>query len=91
MYMPHPHNHKEWAAHRDKYNSDRKEKQRSKKNHKYEADDDDPPKKSSGGNLSLSKSFKSALVTHIMLSNQESNQLVDNVLNGKFNKDEDIK
>ena len=45
MYMPHPHNHEEWAACRAKYNSFWKEKQKDNKNCKSEADDANPPNK----------------------------------------------
>ena len=86
MYMPHPHSNKEWASHTSKYNTDQKEKQQTKKNRKSEANAADSPKKSAGGNLSLSKSTKSALTSQVMLYNQEANQLVRNVLNGKFNE-----
>ena len=89
--MPHPYNHKEWSTCRAKYNYDCKEKYRAKKNRKYEADADDLAKKSSSGNLSLAKIFKYAIATQVMLSNQEDNQLVDDVLNGKFNEDDEVK
>ena len=43
MYMPHPHNRKEWSTCRAKYNYYCKEKYKAKKNRKYEADSADPP------------------------------------------------
>ena len=91
MYMYHPHNHEEWEDHRDKFKAHWKEKQQAMKNHKAEADAANPPKKSSGGNLSISKMFKSELATQLMLSKQEANQLVDDVLNSKFSKDDKLK
>ena len=91
MYMPHLHNHEEWAARRSKYNADWKDKQQAKKNSKSETDAADPPTKSDGGNLFLAKSFKCALATHVMLSNQEANQLGDDVINGKFNEYYELK
>ena len=89
--MPHPHNHKEWDAHSFKYNDDWKEKHQAKKKRKVESDVADPPKKSTSRKLYLAKSFKSALANQVMLSDQEANQLVDDVLNGKFNEDDEIK
>ena len=59
--------------------------------HKSDADAADPPKKSADRNLSLTKIFKYELATQLMLSDQEGNQLVDNVLNGKFNEDVELK
>ena len=91
MYMPHPNNHKEWASRRAKYNADLKEKHQAKKNIKPESDAADPPNKSSGRNLSLAKIFKYALSTQVMLSDQESNQFVYEVLNGKFAEDYELK
>ena len=44
MYMPHPHNYKEWAARRSKYNVDGKDNQKAKKKRNAEADAADPPK-----------------------------------------------
>ena len=44
MYMSHPHNHKEWADCRAKYNYDWKDKQQANKKRKYEADAADTPK-----------------------------------------------
>ena len=91
MYTPHPHNHEEWAARRAKYNTNWKEKQQTKKKRKAEADAANLPNKSAGGNLFLAKSFKYALSTQVMLSNQESNKLVDDVLNGNFNEYDELK
>ena len=89
--MPHPHNHKELTACRAKYNADWKESQQAKKKRTIESDADVPPKKSAGGNLSLAKSFKYTLSTQEILSDQEAKQLVDDVLNGKFNKDYELR
>ena len=73
MYMPHPHNHEEWGACRAKYNADWKENQQAKKKRKSEADAADPHKKSAGKNISLAKSFKSALTNQVIFSDQEAN------------------
>ena len=70
MYMPHPHKPKEWAARRSKYNAEWKEKHQANKKRKYGVDAADTPKKSSSGNLYLVKSFKSALATQVMFSDQ---------------------
>ena len=91
MYLSHSHNHGEWATCREEYNADWKENNQAKKKNKYEADAANPPNKSAYVKLSLSKIFKFALVTQVMLSNQESNQLVDVVLNGKFNEYYELK
>ena len=91
MYMPHPHNHKEWAARRAKWNADWKEKQQAKKKLKVEYNTADNPKKSAGGNLSLAKIFKYELSTQVMLYDQEANQIVEDVLNGNFNEDDELK
>ena len=91
MYIPHPHNHKEWASHRAKYNDDWKEKHQDKKKRKSEADAAYPPKKSAGRNLYLSRSFKYGLATQVMLSNQEANQIVYDFINGKFNENDELK
>ena len=91
MCIPRPQNHEEWAARRAKYNVDWKEKQQAKKNCKSKANAANSPNKYADGNLSLSKSFKYALATQVMLSNQEDNQLVGNVMNGKFAEDDKLK
>ena len=89
--MTHPQNHEKWAAHRAKYNADWKDKHQANKKRKAEADSADPIKKSTGGNLSPAKNFKYLLATQVMLSDQEANQLVEDVLNCKFNEDSEIK
>ena len=89
--MPHPHNHKEQAARRAKQNANCKDKQQAKKKRKSDADADNPPEKSDGGNIYLSKIFRYALATQVMLSDQEANKLRDDVLNGKFNEYDDLK
>ena len=91
MYMPHTCNHEEWETCRAKYNADWKEKHQDKKKLKAESDASSSPKKSSDNNLYLAKSFKSMLSTQVMLSNQEANQLVDDVLNEKFTKYDELK
>ena len=91
MYMPHPHNHEEWDARRAKYKYGRKKKQQAKKRRKSESDADNPPKKLASRNLYLAKNFTSAPATQVMFSDQESNQLVDDVLNGKFTEYDELK
>ena len=90
IYIPHPHNHEECSTRRDKYNADWKEKQNDNKKRKYKANAANPPNKQAGGDLSLAKSCKSALATHVMLSDPEGNQFVDDVLNSKFNEYDDL-
>ena len=91
MYIPHPHNHEEWSTRRSKQNAYWKYKQQANKKHKYEANAADPSRESSGGNLYLSKSFKPDLATQVMLYDQKSNQVVDDILNGNFSEDNDLK
>ena len=87
MYMPQPYHHEEWESRRAKLTSNWTENQQAKKKHEAEAYAVYPAKKSYGGNLSLAKSFKYVLATHVMFSEQEANQLVYNILNGKFAED----
>ena len=58
------------------------------KNRKSEADIANPTNKLAVRNPFLSKSFKYAQATQVMLSYQETNQLVDYVLRGKFADDD---
>ena len=61
------------------------------KKRKAEANDTNPTNKSAFGNLSPAKRFKSVLTTQVMLSDQEANQFVDDVLNGNCSVDYEIK
>ena len=73
MYMPAPHNHDEWAKAREAKNAARKNNQSGqsgKRKTPAESTSSNPAKKSSG-KLALAKSFKSALVSHVQLSDAE--------------------
>ena len=74
MYMPSPHNHKDWLKIKMEKQTSYKERVSEKK------------KQGGGGNstkpassLSLSKSFKSALTTHVKLSDEEAEFIMDKI------------
>ena len=94
MYMPFPHFHDDWLAKKKRAKRDWEEKQAMKRKRERETDASlsapIPKKNSSVSKLSLAKSFKSALATH-MFSDQEANQLVDDVLSGKFDNEGQVK
>ena len=61
-----------------------------RKKRKAESHAANPSNKLAGKNLSLSKIFKSAPATQVMLSDQEANRIVDNVINGKFAEGDEL-
>ena len=85
MYMRNPHDHEKWQERKSAGNSARGDKQKTTAAENHKAPDAEPVSSDKGGKkFSLSKSFKTALVTQVMLSYSESNHLVNKVSSSVF-------
>ena len=85
MYMPDPHNHKEWQSRKTSGNVTSKDKQNTRDAAKHKSTNAKPAPKGKCGNLSLSRSFKNALATDVMFSDVEANCLTEKFMNHAFN------
>ena len=94
MYMPSPHNHDDWLkdrkskqAARDARNKDSSANKRKSSESDFKGDSG--KRASSKGKLSLAKSFKSALVSKVQLSDAEVQDIIDSAMDADKSNDSD--
>ena len=90
--MPAPHNHKDWLEKRKARSKEKQDGKDNKRKSGAHASNDSAGKRKQGdGKLALSKSFKSALVSKVQLSDAEVQDIVDGAYADahKFEKDSD--